>query len=167
MSLFWTIAPKREHSQSAPWGFSIIEVLVALTFLMVALVGMFSIFSSSNRGSMDAYRETYARSLALEALEWVSGLGYEGLAAVNSVPNNPIAQRLGLGTFSPISSVLLDDGTSINYPEEYRQFERQIQLVHYPADRLFLIRVTVRGNARATFRRGSIVLEKLVGAEYD
>ena len=148
-------------------GFSVMEILVALSFLMVALVGMFSVFSSSNRGSMDAFRETYARSLALEALEWVSGLGYEGLLAAQSMPNNPIARRLGLDTFVPVVAVSLDDGSQITYPPEYRQFERRIQVVHYAADRVFLIRVTVQGNARSSFRRGSIVLEKLVGAEYD
>ena len=143
------------------------EVIVALTFLMVALVGMFSVFSSSNRGSLDAYRETYGRSIALEALEWVSGLGYEELMAAKSMPNNPIAQRLGLEEFFPIDSVLLDDGSTIDYPNEYCQFERKIQLIHFPDDRIFLVRVTVRAKGEATFRRGSIVLEKLVGAEYD
>ena len=157
----------QQHFQRRRSGFSVMEILIALVFLMVALVGMFSIFSSSNRGSLDAFRETYARTLALETLEWVSGLGYEGLVAAEKMTVNPISQRLCLGTFQAVDTMLLDDGSMIFYSKEYQQFQRRVQLVHYPNDRLYLVRVTVRAKQRVRFRRGSIVLEKLVGAEYD
>ena len=148
-------------------GFSLVEILIALIFLMVAVTSMFSFFSSSNRGTLDAYRETIAHSLAQEALEWVSGLGYEKILSLQANPMNPLADRLGLDTFVKVDKVFLDDGSVINYPDGYKQFERKTQIVHYPADKVFLIRVTVQPTEKALLRRGSIVLEKLVGAEYD
>jgi len=147
-------------------GLSLIEIMIALVFLTLAVVSMFSFFSFSNRGFGDAYRETIARSLAQEGLEWVSGLGYEKLLALQTAPQNPLADRLGLETFVRVGKVVLDDGSFIQYPEEYRQFERKIQIIHFPGDRVFLIRVTVQP-AENAIRRGNIILEKLVGAEYD
>ncbi len=151
---------------SANSGFNLIEIMIALILLSLAVTSMFSFFSSSSKGSSDALRETIARSLAQEGLEWVSGLGYERLLALQTAPKNPLAERLGLDTFTRISPVVLDDGSTIDYPEEYRQYDRKIQVVHFPQDRIFLIRVTVQPAEKA-LRRGSIVLEKLVGAEYD
>ena len=144
-----------------------VEILIAVVFLTLALVAVFSFFTSSNRGTMDAYRETFARYLALEALEWVSGLGYEKLRKLHDVPNNPLADRLGLNTFMPISSILLDDGTAITYAPDYRLFERKIELLHRPAERVFLVRVTIRPRDSGAWRRGRLMMQKIVGAECD
>ncbi|MBF0544151.1 MAG: hypothetical protein HQM08_06950 [Candidatus Riflebacteria bacterium] len=128
---------------------------------------MFSFFSSSNRGSIDAYREVIAYSLAQETLEWVSGLGYEKLLDMQLSPKNPLIERFGLGSFQSIEMVKLDDGSNINYSDDFKQFERKIELIPFPNDRIFLIRVTVQPKSKMSIRRGNIILEKIVGAEYD
>ncbi|MBF0499070.1 MAG: hypothetical protein HQM09_02960 [Candidatus Riflebacteria bacterium] len=148
-------------------GFTLLELLIATIFLVVAVVSMFSFFTSSNRGSLDAYREAIAYSLAQEAQEWVAGLGYEKLVEMQLNPANPLVTRLGLDNFVSIESVRLDDGSLVNYPTDYQQFERKIQLVHFPSDKIILVRVTVQPKTKAFIRRGSVVLEKIVGAEYD
>lgn len=148
-------------------AFSLVEVLVALIFLMLAAVGLFGFFSSSSRNAHDACRETVARSLAQEALEWVGGLGYEALLRQNGDAASLLARRFAPGRFQPIDILPRDDGSVLYYPPEYQQFERQVELEHSAAERLFVVRVTVRPRGDLLLRRGSIVLEKVVGAEYD
>jgi hypothetical protein len=138
-----------------------------MVFLALALVSLFSFFSSSNRGTMDAFRETIAHSLAQEALEWVAALGHDKLLEMQETGSNALSGRLGLNSFVRVDSVLLDDGSRILYPEEYRQFERKIELFAYPAERLTLVRVTVQPWGEFSLRRGRVVREKLVGSEYD
>ena len=149
------------------YGFSLIEILIALVFLSLAFSSMFLFFSSSRRGTQDVYREAIAQTLAQEAVEWLSALGFEKLTALQSSSANELQSRLGLDTFVKVTAVQLDDGSFINYPEEYRSFERKIQLQSLPDDRIIIIRVTVQPTDRSTLRRGSVVLEKIVGAEYD
>lgn len=147
-------------------GFSFIEILVAMIFLAIVTVSIFSFVTSSGRGTLDAYRETIAYSIALETLEWVAGLGYERLLAAQLAPT-PALEQLGTTGFAGMDSVTRDDGGMIAYPDEYRVFERKTELIHLPAEKLILIKVTVQPVAGTTIGRGSIVLEKLVGAEYD
>lgn len=153
-------------SLSGGRGFSFIEILIAMIFLAIVTVTSFSFLTSSGRGSLDAYRETIAYSIALETLEWVAGLGYEKLLAAQLTPN-PSLEQLGTAGFVSMDSVTRDDGGMVAYPDEYRAFERKTELIHLSAEKLLLIKVTVQPLAGASIGRGSIVLEKLVGAEYD
>ena len=116
---------------------------------------------------MDSYRETLAYTLATEGLEWVSGLGYERLSALISKSGNDLERRLSLGSFADIRDLKRDDYSPINYPEDYRLFERQVKIDHFPADRLMKITVTVRPTRAGMIRRQAVVLQRLVGAEYD
>ena len=147
-------------------GFSLVEILIALMCFMFALVGLFSFFTASNRGSLDAHRETIAHTLAREGLEWVAGIGYERLLAFQGMAKNPLVEKFSLGSFVPVDSLSADDGWTILYPEDYRQFERKIELIHHPGERLMIVRVTVQPRDGA-LRRKAIVLEKVAGAEYD
>lgn len=157
----------RAGCSDRPDGFSLVEVLIALVFLTLAFSSLFLFFSSSRRGTQDVYREAIAHTLAQEALEWVSALGFEKLTALQANSTNALATRLGLDTFVKIDAVQLDDGSCIAYPEEYKSYERKIELLPFSNDRVMIVRVTIQPTGRAALRRGSIVLEKIVGAEYD
>ena len=148
-------------------GFSFFEVLLAIIILMTALVFLFSIFTSSNQGTLDSYRETLAYCLAYEGLEWVGGVGYPRLKEMMSKPGSLLKQKLGLNEFRRVDNLTNDANDKIKYPDDYRGFERMISLSHYVDKRAIVIRVTVRPTGSALIRRGSVVLEKIVGAEHD
>jgi len=133
---------------------------------MVCLVFLYSAFSSSTRGTADSYRETIAYTIACEAIEWTAGLGYERLAEAADTPGNEIANRLGLGVFKTLDAVKDDDGAPIRYPEDYAHFERKVELVPDPGNRLVLVRITVQAREFGFIRRQGIVLERVVGADY-
>ncbi len=153
-------------------GFTMLEILFAIIFLTVGLTALFSMFTFSNRGTLDSYRETMAYALAQEAMEWVSGLGYEKLMEVELNPGSSLSDSLDLGNFQDVGNSQYDDGARIGYPEDFLQFERKIEFVKdRDSDRLkvLLIRVTVRPKEGFTIIRregGAVVLEKIVGAEY-
>ena len=147
-------------------GFSFLEVIMAIIFLMVCLAFLYSAFSSSTRGTADSYRETIAYTIACEAIEWTAGLGYERLVDAVETPGSEISNRLGIGTFKSLESVKYDDGTQIRYPEDYAHFERMVELLPDPGNRLVLVRVTVRPREFGFIRRQGIVLERVVGADY-
>lgn len=148
-------------------AFTFFEILVSTIFLMVALVFLFSVFTASNTGTLDSYRETLAYTLAGEGLEWVSGLGYERLAGMLAQSGNDLERRLGLGSFVPVRDLKRDDYSDIKYPEDYQLFERKIELTHFPADSLMKVTVTVQPRSQGLIRRQAVVLQRLVGLEYD
>ncbi len=161
------LARIHRFSGSSGRGFTFMEVLVAMIFLMAGLVFLFSVFSSSNRGTMDAYRETIAFTLAQEGVEWVGGMGYEELNDILSVPGNSLATRLQLGVLADVDDIQREDGSMIRYPEDYKQFRRLIDIEHYPSLRLMKVHVEVAPKTKFFTRRESVILEKIVGAEYD
>jgi len=148
-------------------GFSFLEILVAVVFLMAGIFFLFSVFSSSNKGTLDAYKETIAYSIAHEGLEWVAGIGYENLLEISKIPGNSLEKRFNLGNWQLLDKIKLDDGSMIDYPDDYKQFERLIELEHFPALRVMRVKVTVQPHVGTIIRRGSVVLERIVGAEYD
>lgn len=60
-------------------GFSLIEVLIAMLFLSVVILGLMWMNSFSTRGSNDAYFDFTASQLALEPIEVFRSFGYEWL----------------------------------------------------------------------------------------
>ncbi len=144
---------------------TLFEILLAVVFLMTALVFLFNLFSTSSRDTLDAYHETVAYELAHEALEWVAGLGFGPLQRIRQNPGHKLFAMLGRGTFMPVCDQRLDDGTMLAYPEDFKRFERKVEMIDR-TDRLLLVRVTVRSQLSG-FRKGEVVLEKLVGFEDD
>lgn len=139
---------------------------MAIIFLMICIVFLYSAFSSSTRGTADSYRETIAYTIACEAIEWTAGLGYERLVDAAETPGSEIASRLGIGTFKSLEGVKYDDGAQVTYPEDYAHFERKIDLLSDSGNRLVLVRVTVHPREFGFIRRQGIVLERVVGADY-
>ncbi len=133
---------------------------------MVCVVFLYSAFSSSTRGTADSYRETIAYTIACEAIEWTAGLGYERLLEAVETPGSEIANRLGIGSFKSLEDVKYDDGAKVTYPEDYAHFERKVDLLPDPGNRLVLVRVTVQAREFGFLRRQGIVLERVVGADY-
>lgn len=154
----------RFHSRTA---FSFFEILLAIIFIVTGMVYLFSLMSSSNQGTMDSYHETLAYSVAQETLELVANLGYPRLRGM-VLNSNASLQKLGYSSFQQVVDVPLDDGSLITYPEEYKRLERKIEITPslsaYPPPILVRVVVTVRVR-EGFFRRGAIVLGKLVGAE--
>jgi hypothetical protein len=150
------------------WGFSLLEVLLAVIFLTIGLTALFSVFTFSNRGTLDAYRETLAYCLAQEGLEFVAGLGYDEL--LNRLENDvEFVRRVAPDRYRDPLEIPYDDGSVPVYPEDFRQFERMIEIVNdadCQARRVVVVRVTVRPKEGFFFRKGSVVLEKVLGADY-
>jgi hypothetical protein len=154
-------------------GVTFLEILLSLLILSFALGGLYRLFSFSNRGLMDSYQETMAYSLAQEGLEWVSGLGYENLVEVVSGINPPLVERLreiGFDRPGDVKPVECADGKPYRYPEEYRRFQRHVEIEHVKTARVILIRISVwpQGSSfvRTLMRKDRVVLEKIVGADY-
>jgi hypothetical protein len=156
----------RSHAQRRP-GFTFFEVLMAMVFLMAGLVFMLTLYTSSNRGTVDSYRETIAYTLAIEALEWTCGLGYERLISLRGTAGDPVARSLGVGEFRAVTDLARDDLTMIRYPEDYRSFERRVDVIPDAPRGVLVVRVEVRPRNIGFMRRSTIVLERLMGIEYD
>lgn len=149
-------------------GFTFIEILVAVIFLMSALVYLFSLISSSNRATVDSYQETIAYELANETIEWVAGMGFRSLLTALKYSPNQLAS-IGVGGYQHVENFQLDDGSQTHYPEDYKLFERCVELIpskpeDIAKDKLVLVRVSVRLK-HGIFRKSVIVLERLVGED--
>lgn len=147
-------------------AFSLLEILVAVIFLMAGFVFLFTVYRSSNQGTLDSYRETIAYCLATEGLEWVAGLGYENLVALIQNPGTSFTQRFKPGEFVELGDVQLDNGSLLPYPADFKLFKRMIRLTHDDARKVVLVEVTVQPTD-LFLRRESVILARLVGKEYD
>ena len=65
-------------------GFTILEVMVAISILAVGLMAVFTAQSRSIMGNTDANRQTEAMTLAQDRMEALLALPYEGLDATGS-----------------------------------------------------------------------------------
>ena len=70
-------------------GFTILEVMVAISILAVGLMAVFSAQSRSIMGNKDANRQTEAMTLAQDKMEELLALPYDDLDAVGSPVNEP------------------------------------------------------------------------------
>lgn len=148
-------------------GFSYFEILLAMIFIVAGMVYLFSLMSSSTQGTMDSYHETLAYTVAQETLELVANIGYPKLRAL-VLANDATLQKLGYSSYQQVVDVPLGGSEKLAYPEEYKRLERKIEispnLSTDPPPPLVNVIVTVRVR-EGFFRRGAIVLGKLVGAE--
>ncbi len=156
--------------KSAPFsasqrGFSVLEILLAITFLSVALLFLVNMNTFSGRGTMDVYFESMALSLTYETLEWVSAFSYYDLQKEPVL--DEIRKRVGLGGFTPVTDISLSEGGLLTYPEDYYRFERMVQLETKDKTVMVTVRVRLRKEELSLFRREEITLQKLVVADYE
>lgn len=141
-----------------------LEIIIAMAFLSVAILSMFWMNRASNQGSMDAYYEFLAFSLAREPIEIFRGFGYEHLKMVADGNISPPAWY-PIGSFKNIEFDLMSD---MQYPAEARLFERLIELTPVSSGNLNGIRIKVTVAAKGQSRvevwmsRKSVSLESLV-----
>ena len=104
-------------------AFSLVEILVALLFISLTLFSLFQLNQQSSKGSMDAYYETLALSLAREPLEVFRGLGFAWLDDCLNGKVPPLAE------FPFDDQVVGEDPASeFTYPTEASQFRRRIDV---------------------------------------
>lgn len=144
-------------------AFTLIEVLVGMLFLSLALLGLLTLNSSSNRGTMDAYYEFMALSLAQEPIEIFRGFGYHWLCDLE-------ARRIAAPPEYPLEWSEIHDQTfsEVSYPSEACLFQRHIGLTPVEKGGVKAIRVKVRVGPRAQTRamawlsRTEVALEALI-----
>lgn len=145
-------------------GFSLLEIVMAMAFMSVGILSMFMLNKSSSQGSMDAYYEFLAFSLAREPIEVFRGFGYETVNDIAHGRTSP-PSRYPVGGFADID---FDPMSEMSYPFEARLFEREILL--QPANEAGVngihIKVTVaaKGLSRAEvwMRKQAVRLESII-----
>lgn len=153
-------------------GFTLLEILIAMAFMTVAMLGMFSMNQMSNRGSMDAYYEFLAFSLAREPIEVYRNFGYDYLKSLTTghtaLKFYPIGKR-------SIKQDVGVPGYLIDYPAEAAMFDREIILkpitILSGAKDINAIKITVivstanldgKSKAQAWLSRQQVKLESIV-----
>ncbi len=146
-------------------AFTLVEVVIALAFMGLALLGFLLVASSANRQSMDAYYEFAALQAALEPIEVFRACGFELLENYASHP---------LDEYPTGWHALKDKpGSALQHPIEWEMFQREITIdppVRLPtAGNRRAIRVRVRvqpiQESRAASwltRPGGVAVESLV-----
>ncbi|MBF0543015.1 MAG: hypothetical protein HQM08_01210 [Candidatus Riflebacteria bacterium] len=102
-------------------AFTLVELLIAMVFLGVALLGILSLISSANRQTMDTYNEFMAMQLALEPIEIFRSFGYSWVLAYSS---HSISE-FPLGWSDIMDQPL---GPIIHPAEAIRFFQREISI---------------------------------------
>lgn len=145
-------------------GFTILEILIAIMFLAFAILSFMWLNQTSNRGSMDAYFEFLAFSLAQEPIEIYRGLGYEQVCRYLTNSDAPLP-KYPLDTWIDIT----DDPTSdAQHPPDAAMFSRRIEMQPVTKDGLKAIKITVmvqpKGQSRveAWLSRQRVTLDSLI-----
>lgn len=145
---------RRDRRQS---GFSLIEILVALTVTILGLTGLMSLYTTTVQGNSRAARTVMASTVAQQTMEELRSLPVE--APVNPYEGPTLA---GLVGGIPASDVALADVTQGNM-----LYKRKVSVAEPLAD-LLLVRVEVswtdEGAADTTADsrlKHSIVLESI------
>jgi len=73
---------------SSTSGFTMIELLVAVTILAIGLLGIASMMATSMRGGAYGRRTTVAENLASQKLEQFRNLSYANVKALTEAPSN-------------------------------------------------------------------------------
>lgn len=135
-----------------------------MAFLSIAILSVLWMNRSSNQGSMDAYYEFLAFSLAREPIEIFRGFGYDCL---KEIANGNVAapSRYPVGSFVDID---FDSMSDLQYPAEARLFQRKIELntVNHGDLNGVKIKVTVAAKGQSKvdvwMSRKAVSLESLV-----
>ncbi len=156
---------RRLQSRRRSAAFTLIEIVIALAFMALALLGFLVVASSANRQSMDAYYEFAALQAALEPIEVFRACGFELMESYVSHP---------LEEYPPGLHELKDKpGSAVQHPVEWEMFQREITVeppVQLPsAGNRRAVRVRVRvqpiESTRAAgwlTRPGGVAVESLI-----
>ena len=130
-------------------GFSLIEIIIAVFFLAVAMVGILLLISNAHRSSMDAYYGFLAKQLAREPLEVFRTFGYN---ALEEMPDSPISEY-ELNTWKTLEQ--MSPAHAVERPSGSVMFERRIeaQKINEGENNGFLITVRVRPAALSTAQK--------------
>jgi prepilin-type N-terminal cleavage/methylation domain-containing protein len=143
-------------------GFSFVEFLVAMMILSVSILSLLWMSSYSKKGSMDAYYEFLAFSLAKEPIEVFRAFGYQWLQDYDSHPLARYPVNVG-------PAAIGNNPTDPDqHPFEASQFVRSISLA--PADhqglRAFKVTVEVgpagKNRVETWLRKDNVQLEALI-----
>ncbi|MGM0599686.1 MAG: type IV pilus modification PilV family protein, partial [Candidatus Rifleibacteriota bacterium] len=104
-------------------AFTMLEIVIAMAFLSIAILSILWMNKASNEGSMDAYYEFLAFSLAREPIEIFRGFGYDSLEEIVDHNVSPVS-RYPLGE----ADIDFDATSDLQYPAEARLFKREIEL---------------------------------------
>ena len=147
-------------------GFSLLEIVIAMAFMSVAVLSMLWLNSASTRGSMDAYYEFMAFSLAREPIEIFRGFGYETLYEIYN--DNSIAPAAyPVNTFVKMRDIM-NPMSQIQYPVDADMFKRRIDLEHVEENGMNGIKISVTvavvGQTRVELwmRNESVILETII-----
>lgn len=136
-----------------------LEIIMAMAFMTVALLSVFWMNRASNQGSMDAYFEMLAFSLAREPIEVFRGFGYRCVEKYLNGSSPPKEFKIG--------TTNIDFGNT-KYPAEAKFFDRSIELKPVISGKIKAIQVTVTvstaGQSRASkwMSRNSVKLEGII-----
>jgi hypothetical protein len=145
-------------------AFTMLEIVIAMAFLSIAILSILWMNKASNEGSMDAYYEFLAFTLAREPIEIFRGFGFECLEEIADGNVSP-PSRYPVGDFAAID---FDSTSGLQYPSEARLFERKIELSRVNSGDLNAIKIKVTVSAKGSskvdvwMRRNSVSLESLV-----
>ena len=82
------------ESQKSSSGFTVVEVLVALSIFSIGVLGLATMQISAIRTNAFAYRVNVATILAQDLLEDYKRLGYDGIPSTgNYTDNNPLNEK--------------------------------------------------------------------------
>lgn len=150
-------------------GFSLLEIVIAMAFLSIAILSILWMNRSSNQGSMDAYYEFLAFSLAREPIEIFRGFGYDCLKDIAENRASPPSRYPVVGNnTSGFVDIEFDSMSDMQYPAEARLFQRQIEFTKVDTGGLNGIRIKVTVAAKGQSKvdvwmsRKSVSLESLV-----
>jgi len=85
------MAPSRHPGGSRNGGFSMIEILLGMTVLVVGILGVATMFSAAYTDVASGGRTTMAVTAARQILEDVRALPFENLANLNGYDTNSLA----------------------------------------------------------------------------
>lgn len=145
-------------------AFTMLEIVIAMAFLSIAVLSILWMNKASNEGSMDAYYEFLAFSLAREPIEIFRAFGYDCLEDIVDGNISP-PSRYPVGGFTDVN---FDSTSDLQYPAEARLFERKIELSKESSGDLNAIKIKVTVSAKGSskvdvwMRRNSVSLESLV-----
>lgn len=150
-------------------GFSMLEIVIAMAFLSIAILSILWMNRSSNQGSMDAYYEFLAFSLAREPIEIFRGFGYDCLKDIAENKVSPPSRYPVVGNpASGFVDIEFDSMSDLQYPAEARLFQRKIELTDISSGDLqgIKIKVTVAAKGQSKvdvwMSRKAVSLESMV-----